>query len=232
MKHLLIISSCLLLIGCSTSPLPGQEQSQPAKAMQWIGSIFSSEPKKLGPHEYVQYVENIEKGLKTEKTISDFSYMLQYKPLEYEALRNLDKDRMSSKELDSMKNLLSDMQYFTFSIRDNKGRNDFLASNTADYREYQETLNYLSNEIYKDISLVDGNDTLPCLMHHWERTFGVSPDVKMVLAFKSKKGSKGASDKTLIYTDLLLTTGIVKLKISGENINRCPQLTFSSHEDI
>lgn len=235
MKNSCFFILVILLAGCNINPSSNEASiDQKAGMASWFKSLVSSKPKEVGPLEYMEYVNEENNGLYKKKVVGNYQYSVQYKPLDYEALRNLSLETLNASNMDSMRHLISDMQYFTFSIANVNGGNDFIKSTTNNYGEYQQLLNYLSNDIYKDFLLVSGEDTLSCLMHHFERTFSISPDAKIVLAFGLPKGKKSNDfeDKTFVFTDRIFKTGIIKMKISAEAIKNCPSITFSSDETI
>jgi hypothetical protein len=84
--------------------------------------------------------------------------------------------------------------------------------------------------VQEDFFLLEGKDTLPCRISHFERAYGLQPKAKIVLAFDKRKtylkktDEKTDSDKTLIFYDKVFGAGIVKLRIEKDVLNSIPQL--------
>ncbi len=75
---------------------------------------------------------------------------------------------------------------------------------------FGQRVNYLSNLISQDLSLITGKDTIKCALAHWERTYNIRKDITISLAFK--KGDNGRPRK-LIWNDQLFTGIPIKFKL-------------------
>src|SRR5882757_3682846 len=64
--------------------------------------------------EYVQWVESEQSGLHVKKTIGDYTFEVQYKPLDYAVLQDERRNDLKESELQKGKEAISDMQYYTF----------------------------------------------------------------------------------------------------------------------
>jgi hypothetical protein len=173
------------------------------------------------PAEYVQWVEDEQNGLKAAKTIGDYTFELQYKPDEYVVLRENSVAMPSAQEMRSETASIADMQYFTFRISSDSG-NDLLNDEPESASEYSSRLVYFSSLMQQDISLVENGDTLPCMLFHFERTFGVDTRSTFLLGFPKSKDM--STEKTFIYDDQELRTGTIILNIAGESIQNIPSL--------
>ena len=74
----------------------------------------------------------------------------------------------------------------------------------------------------KDISLLDGKDTVPCDLYHFERAYDVSPSATILLGFTASKKTK--NDKTLIIYDRTFNKGTVKFLFKASELNNKPKL--------
>ncbi|MDQ3110676.1 MAG: hypothetical protein M3R17_12350 [Bacteroidota bacterium] len=190
-----------------------------ARGCSGIGKI-----QELPVAEYIQWVESEESGLHATKTISDYTFELQYKPLDYVVLQDKKQNDLTPAGLKAAKEDISDMQYYTFRIQVPKGKdaNKYGLSND---QEFYGRLQYFSLEMQQDLELIENGDTLPCLMFHYERTYGIDPRATFVMAFSSR-GNSGA-DKTLLFSDHTLGVGTVLITISGNDIKNTPALTLN-----
>lgn len=179
---------------------------------------------KLDPTGYAQWVENEENGLKVQRKTGNFEFELQYKPADYMVLME-QKKKVTARSLEQRKRELGAMQHYTLKIKALDQTRDILRSGITDERQYYERLEYFMSYMQDDISLVEGTDTLPCLLFHFERNYGLAPYSSMVLAFESDTIKKQqVPDRTFVYNDPVLGTGVVELSIKGRSIANCPAL--------
>ncbi len=177
-------------------------------------------PVSLSPSDYVRWVENGENGLCATKQIEDFEFSILYKPLNYVALRETNKDSVTEERIEKNKDELKDLQYFTLKIKAKEG-NDLLKTGISTDQEYFDRLNYLSGFMQDDIKLIEGKDTLICKLFHMERNYGLAPYNNFVLGFSA---TKNENDKLVEINDKAFGVGKVILKIKKEDIQNIPQL--------
>ena len=195
-----------------------------------IGSFwFSKEPGTIEVAEYMQWIENEDNGLRVSKTVGNFEFNLQYKPLEYIVLLDKRKEEVSEEELNEGKREFEGLEYYTLSIGSNDKQTGMLKTKLNRSQSHDDRIAYFSYEMQKDLSLIVGVDTLPCTLFHFERTYSLKSNNNFVLAFEIPDKLKSASqskalNRTLIYNDRALNTGSVKLKIAGEDLNNIPKL--------
>lgn len=194
-------------------------------ALFFIAAKGCSERKELPPMEYVAWIENAENGLKVTKKVDDIVFTLQYKPHDYLVLKESKKVSPAPEDIIKGKKEIEDMQYFTFQVGNEAGTADGLTAGINDDSERYGRIEYFTSAIQKDFKLVEGTDTLPCLLHHFERTFGLTPYTTFVLGFENRKRSE-ATDKVFIYEDKILQTGTIKILIPASSLNKIPQLTI------
>ena len=181
----------------------------------------------LEPIDYVHWVEDEENGLKVSKVIDDFKFTLQYKPLEYLVAKQEKTHELETKVLNTELKKVEGMQYYTFSIGSADGQSVLLKTGLDSEVEYYERINYFSFEMQRDLFLVQDNDTLPCKLFHFERTYNLMPMNNIVLGFElteEEQSGNTYSNKTLIYNDRMLDMGTVRLTIKGENIGNLPKM--------
>lgn len=176
----------------------------------------------LTPVEYMQYIENEKNGLRVKKTVSEFEFVLQYKPIEYVMLMETKDPNTNTVTAGKYKNELTGFQYYTLKIR-STANNELLAAGISDEREYYQRLEYFMSAMQDDISLVEGKDTLPCTLFHYERVYGVGPYTTFVLGFPDDPKGE-IKDKQFIYDDHVLGTGRIEEIINATNIKAIPKL--------
>jgi hypothetical protein len=79
----------------------------------------------------------------------------------------------------------------------------------------------------KDFKLIDGADTLDCVLYHFERVYGLAPYATMVLGFPlSKTRTSDYKNKTIGYMDKLFGAGNVYMTVEEEDLNNMPSLAI------
>lgn len=180
-------------------------------------------PEKLAPMEYAAWVEDKNNGLKVEKTIEEFTYTLQYKPTEYVALMELKKDSVRSLELNKKMEEYDGLQYYTFRISTDS-RMELLKKNLKEGNDYYGRIQYFSFDMQKDLKLIDGKDTLDCVLFHFERVYGLAPYATFVLGFPL---TEGTNNKTLFYDEQIFGAGKIYLTVQSKNCKKLPSVITS-----
>lgn len=179
----------------------------------------------LSALDFVAWVENPDNGLRESKTLDGICFDLQYKPAEYVVLRENLVIPGSAAEMNNETSLLSDMQYFTLRISREDGR-DLLQDEPNGMDQFSARLVYFSGAMQHDIKLIDGNDTLPCQLFHFERTFGVDTRSTFLVGFQSRSTDE-LNDKTFVFEDHELGVGPVMITIEKESIQNIPLLKLN-----
>lgn len=176
----------------------------------------------LVPMAYRSWIEDEANGLKVRKEISDFKFTFFYKPLEYIAV--VESPDMTREGLQQRVKELDGYQYYTLKIETQK-YDELLKAGADSEREYYQHLEYFVSMMQDDLVLIDGNDTLPCVLYHFEQNYHLAPFNNILLAFEKKdQEALQAGDKTLLYDDFILGTGTVKMTIKGSAIDNVPKL--------
>ena len=127
-------------------------------------SIWGCDKRSLTALEYIRWVEDERNGLIVSKVIEDFIFTVQYKPLNYVALKSLRNVNPGKEELSKEVEEIEDMQYYTLRIGTNSGARDLLKAGIESEDEYFMRIEYFSFHIQKDLQLIDGPDKLPCVL--------------------------------------------------------------------
>jgi len=178
------------------------------------------------PGAYIRWVEDQSHGLVVQKEIDDIEYTLVYKPCNYILAKEYETQALRASQFGQRRKELEGMQYFTLKLKSTKDQ-ELLRAGIRSENDYYARLEYFMSGMQNDLCLVQGKDTLPCLMHHYERSYGLSPYNNIVLAFENKPASAG-EDKLLVYDDKVLGSGKVMLKIRSEDIADAPSLALAS----
>lgn len=176
----------------------------------------------LAPKEYVKWVEDESNGLRITKQLDNFTFRLQYKPAAYMAIkqtRNTAGKAELKKEIESF----GEMQYYNLTIKAASGE-ELLSEGIGAEEEYYQRLQYYTSMVQDDITLIQGKDTLPCALAHFERNYGLSPENTLVLAFETPKQTNNTiADRTIVYNDQVLQTGPIQFLISGKDLADLPE---------
>lgn len=215
-----IYLSVILLLACSRSDFTnvkntGKTASEDSPPQNPSGN--------LELRDYVRYVENPANGLNVSKEVQDMVYTLQYKPLPYVIALEEMNDTLFLQHLGQRETELKDMQYFTLRLEAKNNSQELLKYNLSDEEQYYERVKYFSFDMQRDIYLRDGNDSLPCLLYHFERTYGAAPYAKFVLGFVVSKANRAVT-KEFVFNDRAFNGGSIHLKISDQDIKRVPQV--------
>jgi hypothetical protein len=191
---------------------------------------FARTEEKVGVDAYMNWVENERNGLKVQKKIGDMTFSALYKPYEYLAIMELKRNGLTAENLQKKIKEYDGMQYVTYKIAAENQQQELLKVGISNDKEYYARLEYISFEMQKDFKLIDGKDTLDCLLYHFERVYGLAPYATVVLGFPATKDKQSAekrfkNDKTIGYTDKLFGTGNVYMTIKEEDLNRLPELS-------
>lgn len=189
-----------------------------------------NKPGAAGARDYINWVENPDNGLLVTKKSGSLTYSLQFTPLEYRILKEHADDTLTESKLTAYTNEIKDMQYYTFRIEDEKG-GDLLKADATSKEDFSSRLQYFSSDMQKDLFLIEGNDTLSCLLFHFERSYGIDPRSTFVLGFPLGKkdgpgGYPGVSDRTFFFDDHQLGTGPLFLVIHSPNLQQLPHLNL------
>lgn len=190
-----------------------------------VYSFKVTHPSSLYPRDYCHWVQNSANGLNVKKTIGDFQFALQYKPCAYIALMQDKKDSIAKAVVDERVKKMDGLQYYTFTITTNTGE-ELMRTGIKSETEYYDRLDYIESMMQNDFSLIDGKDTLPCVLFHFERNYNIAPFNNFLLGFELTKDGATQTNKTVLYDDHLLGTGPVLITVSGDDIAALPNLKF------
>jgi hypothetical protein len=225
-QFLLFNGLVLLLYACSSGNASGVKRLFTAGGDQNEREAAKEHSEKLSPAEYMAWVQNKENGLKVEKTIGEFTYSAQYKPLAYVALLELKSDTVSEAVLKQKMEEFSGLQYFTLQISADS-QQELLKKNLTETNDYYGRIQYFSFDMQRDLKLIEGKDTLNCELFHFERVYGLAPYARFVLGFPK---TNDQHDKTLFLDEKVFGSGKVYLTIQAKNNNQLPAVITNEYE--
>jgi hypothetical protein len=168
----------------------------------------------LGPEAYLKWVSDPANGMVKEKELDPFRLELRYMPTGLRTLREQRDGIESTEEMD-------DLLEFQLQLGSMNGT-EFLRTGISDMQEYHARIEYYLSHVQGDLRLVIANDTLDCVLHHFERTYGVAPYNTLMVAFEGQEPT--ASDMEFIYDDRVLGIGRTKFTIASRDIAHIPNL--------
>jgi len=173
--------------------------------------------------EYIGYVRSSDKGLSDFKVHNGYVFNVLYEPSDYLALKELRNEKVTVNNFFETRKKFSDYLYFDFSIKPESYDKKVLDKN--DSANYEKRFNHFAFDFPKDIFLISKSDTLPCLLHQFTSSSGISPECHFELMFNKPVGNLLSGDSlVLVYEDKLLDSGKIKLFLLNERITNIPQL--------
>ncbi|MDR1678409.1 MAG: hypothetical protein LBR81_01365 [Prevotellaceae bacterium] len=214
MKKILIFYVMLTLISCNSDLVKKMGVQHKASDT----SIVSAVPKELSPVDYAAWIQNEEAGLKLRSQHGAYKYELQYQPPAYLVVVQERTEQIEEKLLREEINKRGDLQYFSFKMSTIDGKGILSNKDIAiDNRD-----SYLLSGLQQDIKLVEGTDTLNCVMLHFESSNNLIPYDNCVLAFEKSKHR--SEDLIFLYNTHKYDQAWVRIIIERKNINRIPKL--------
>ncbi len=208
---IVVVLISVLFIGCSGYEAPETLYYAPIEKKE---SVVFNEPEQL-----IEYIDGKENGFIKTKTINAIEYSAVLKPSAY----LLAQKRLLEKNENLKASDFEDLQYFDIRIAIQNFHSEFIKYNLEDTDEYQRRISYCAFEMQKDIQLIDGKDTLDCVLFHFERAFNVVPYGHFFLGFKPNPG-KLISAKTIVFNDHLFNQGLIKFTFPPQLLVNEPTL--------
>jgi hypothetical protein len=188
-------------------------------ALVWYGCNWGALP----PVNFVKWVENPKNGLKQSKEVNNVIFEIQYKPLDYIIANENRKPIIEETFYKERIQKLGDLFYLTLTLK--SGSQDIMMYNLHDSQEYFKRVNYYSLDFQQDIKAVIGNDTLPCLMYQFENMYGVTPYVKMSIAFSGKhKTDFPKTDPLILIDDRIFGGGLLRFVWKQSDLENIPSI--------
>ncbi len=174
--------------------------------------------------EYRQFIEQPENGFRKEVAAGELVYSFQYKPDRYiAAAENV--WQPDSAQLQSRQRQLKRTVWFNISVRAKDGNADPLRVNASGLEEYNSRLTYFLSVAERNIRLYYGEEEVPQIGYSFENNYGLAPADVMVVGF-SIPDEQPVRPLTIEYYDDLFRNGIVKMKVSREDLDRAQKINI------
>jgi hypothetical protein len=173
---------------------------------------------------YVHYVTDSCNGLRKIREHAKIILTAQYEPLDFVCLKEVPAITDPG-NLEKLRWEFEDLIHFTFSIKSVGVNKDPL--HLAVYPvKHDDILSYLDFKINKDFFITAASDTLPCLIHLYERSSTIRPEIIINLGFSQPRMAPGKTHTDLIlhYNDDLFGTGPNEFVFKYSDLNRLPSL--------
>lgn len=187
------------------------------------GLVAAKDAPLMNVHDFVQWVQNPENGFRKEKKMDDLTFSVQYKPYEYIVCMEERKEEIKDTLMKNRIGEINGMQYYDLKISLNEGAGELLKYQLASPQQYTERVNYFAFNMQNNIQLVEGNDTLPCSLYHFERAYDAAPSGTFLLGFQVTK-NKLSQEKTLLVYDKTFNKGMLKFTFRKKDLKNLPKI--------
>jgi hypothetical protein len=169
--------------------------------------------------EFREYINNPDNGLIQTQEIGHFIISAQYLPKQYTELMNGEGESGTGEKTETEQYLLR--------IASNEKGIDALALGAGSSSEYQYRVSYLFSGINRDCLLIDNTDTIKCVMHHYERNYGLTNFHNVLLFFeKPQQESSENHDRTIVFNDQIFGLGRLSFNFNKNDINNTPTINL------
>lgn len=116
---------------------------------------------------------------------------------------------------------------FLLRVNADKFQDELLKYQLGSVNEYYHRIEYYSFQVQNDIHLVlNEKDTVACSFHHFERNYGIGPEIRLMTNFPVTENELFAANKVqIIWNDRVFKNGPVKFLF---NRSQFTQIEFSN----
>lgn len=189
-------------------------------------SVSCRTDKELSVSDYKKWMGNKDNGLYKEKTVEDFSVSCMLKPLDWIALKTIESEHLDILKLDSVKNEFKGLSYFALKIV-NRQVPELINYNASGQKAYEANFAYYTGGMKQDIYLVEGSDTLNCVLFHYERNYGAAPVNIFNLAFENRNNGQMQSGRQLVFNGTYTGLGILKFDFDKNDLEHIPNVKIN-----
>lgn len=166
----------------------------------------------MKPREYIDWVEDGGNGLKAKKNTGSVSYILQYEPAEYKALKSAKPETINKTRLAANREKFSSLHHFLLKVKPKAHK----------FESDEALIEYLAYGLEDKIRFIRGQDTLKrTVMYHMETPAGVKPYYNILLAYPR---TESQADLELIIKSNKLDTNTVNFGFSRSALSGLPQI--------
>ena len=220
---IILVHVCLILFSCS-----GINKKHTTDISVNDTEIAELEDSKVSDivfpvDEYLKWVQNPENGFRKNKEMAEINFSVQFKPYEYIVCMEERTNEIADSLLKRKRTELEGVQYYDLKISLTEKEGELLKYNLSSSDQYSKRVKYFAFEMQNDIQLVEGNDTLPCVLYHFERTYDTSPSCTILLGFDMNLKSI-SKQKTLLVYDRTFNKGLLKFTFKENKFLNLPKL--------
>jgi hypothetical protein len=216
---------CLWVCSCAKLKHEDVVDEEKGPVVSSVAQVEDKE-KRLTPIEYVGWFRSLENGLRKSKKVGEMTYSLQFKSHEYIAIIETRNQNVVENKIERRARDLEGLVYFDLTISLKEGSGELLKHDLGSEEDYQDRVKYMSFSMQHDIKLVQGHDTIPCGLFHFERIYDAGPYSSYVLAFDSKRVDQ-TRELTFVLDDKVFHNGTIKFTYSPNKLMYVPKLRFS-----
>ncbi len=180
-------------------------------------------PDELSPTEYARFIEDKSNNLRKEVKVQGLKYIVQYKPIEFVALKEMN----SLLDTSIYKNRISELSgtvWFNIYIQSEESNNNPLKDNVSGLNEYNNRLEYFLKRAASNFNLYYGEQgSMNTVAYHFENNYGLTPMDVIVVGFKIPD-SRPNDDIILEYNDMLFDNGPIKVKFTKKQLSEIPEI--------
>jgi hypothetical protein len=184
----------------------------------------------LEPADYVNWMRDPNNGFRKTKTIAPLEVVAQYKTVDFIIANEKQSNQIAAAAHQARQTELNGMHYWTLQlaihdpeIQDQGVKSwNILNYGLTDKSQEQERLFYFSYAMQQDLQLIEGQDTLPCALYHFERSYDLSKSRTFVVGFP--KGKDPTADKTLLLDLPYFNTGPIKINYPNALLAQAPAM--------
>jgi len=169
--------------------------------------------------EYRAWFANEDNGFLKKKQIGYLQFNVQYRPIDYMLLNELEEDKSYDKnQIDTLRKSYGSSKYFLLEVgiddEDMTINEDMTRLMINNYKEFQELITTLAFDMKSKVSLQLGEDTYEPSIYHFERGYELGYKQRFVFAFAIPSESD-KSEFTFVFDDDLFDSGINKFKFEA-----------------
>lgn len=175
-------------------------------------------PSSLSYSKFMEYIYDEDNGLLVIQDIDKMKYTMLFEPLK----QKLDYNKLIGKDTTAIQ--ASKNMYFKMRV-ELQDKKDVLKNGLDQEGQFFYRLQYLNTNIQKDFELVDGDDTLQCLLTNYEYTEGLTPYVIINISMPKISELNPKNEKfKIIYNDQLWDSGPVNFTYLKEDLTHIPTI--------
>jgi hypothetical protein len=178
---------------------------------------------KISIKDYIKWKNDPSNNLISQKQVDDLSFKIDFLPLDYLILQNNHFQTIDTANYRISKKEMDGLLYFHLSVESISGNKSPLNH----MGNPEENIAYLSFQLPKDFEMIIGQQSFPCVLHHFEQNYNLIPKLDILLGFEYPdfySNHKIDKDITVKYNDQIFGAGLIEFNIRGEALSKIPKL--------